>query len=83
MIKISRDGKVLGDFDAKTVSSGLNSGKFLYTDFYWQDGSTAWMPLSLYTPLVKSKKKIVKKAQLTLRKSRRISARYCLKKAKL
>jgi hypothetical protein len=62
MIKISRDGKVLGDFDAKTVSSGLNSGKFLYTDFYWQDGSTAWMPLSLYTPLVKGKKKTVKKS---------------------
>jgi len=61
MIRIARAGAELGQFSSHDISAGLKSGKFLYSDHFFQEGSVEWMPLSLFIPEVKKKKVVIKK----------------------
>jgi len=45
LVKISRDGKELGTYEAKEALRLLINGTLEGTDFYWHDGMTEWAPL--------------------------------------
>jgi len=45
-VKISRDGKEIGTFEAKEAIGLLAYGTLKPTDFYWHDGMSNWAPLS-------------------------------------
>jgi hypothetical protein len=64
MIKVAREGKVLGDFEPSQVVDGLKSGELRYSDHFWQPGSVQWMPLALFSlPKVK-KLKVVSRSDV-------------------
>ena len=46
LVKISRDGKEIGTYEAKEAVRLLVYGTLKETDFYWQEGMTDWAPLS-------------------------------------
>jgi hypothetical protein len=46
LVKISRDGKEIGTYEAKDAVRLLESGTLKETDFYWHEGMTDWAPLS-------------------------------------
>ena len=45
LVKISRDGKEVGTYEAQEAVRLLISGILKRTDFYWHDGMTEWAPL--------------------------------------
>jgi hypothetical protein len=45
IVKISRDGKEIGTYEAKEAVRLLVNGTLEGTDFYWHDGMTQWSPL--------------------------------------
>ena len=45
LVKISRDGKEIGTYEAKEAVRLLVYGTLKETDFYWHDGMTEWAPL--------------------------------------
>jgi hypothetical protein len=45
LVKISRDGKEIGTYEAKEAVRLLVSGTLKETDFYWHEGMTDWAPL--------------------------------------
>ena len=45
LFKIARNGRVIGDFTAKQICEGINSGHFLGTDHYWDADKNAWLLL--------------------------------------
>jgi len=45
-IKVARDGKVLGEFEAKEIAWRVEQGVLLGTDYYWTEGMKDWKPLS-------------------------------------
>ena len=45
-VKISRDGKEIGTYEAKEAVRLLVYGTLKETDFYWHEGMTDWAPLS-------------------------------------
>ena len=63
MIRVARAGVELGEFSSADVQAGLKSGKFLYSDYFYDPGATEWLPLSLFIPEVKKKTASVKKVQ--------------------
>ena len=46
LVKISRDGKEIGTYEAKEAIRLLVYGTLKETDFYWHEGMTEWAPLS-------------------------------------
>jgi GYF domain 2 len=46
LVKISRDGKEIGTYEAKEAVRLLVYGTLRETDFYWHEGMTDWAPLS-------------------------------------
>jgi hypothetical protein len=46
LVKISRDGKEIGTYEAKEAVRLLVYGTLKETDFYWHEGMTDWAPLS-------------------------------------
>jgi len=46
LVKISRDGKEIGTYEAKEAVRLLVYGNLKETDFYWHEGMTEWAPLS-------------------------------------
>ena len=46
LVKISRDGKEIGTYEAKEAVRLLVYGTLKETDFYWHEGMTEWAPLS-------------------------------------
>ena len=44
-VKISRDGKEIGTYEAKEAVRLLVYGTLKETDFYWHEGMTEWAPL--------------------------------------
>ena len=63
MIRVARAGADLGVFSPADVQAGLSSGRFLYSDYFCEQGGTEWLPPSLYIPEVKKKAPIPKKVQ--------------------
>lgn len=63
MIRVARAGSELGEFSSADVQAGLQSGRFLYSDYYCEQGDSEWLPLSLYIPEVKKKITTHKKVQ--------------------
>lgn len=54
-LKVSRAGKILGDFTKEEVLEGLSKGTFLPTDYFWdpENKSVGWQELGLMPkPLV-------------------------------
>ena len=47
LVKISRDGKEIGTYEAKEAVRLLAYGTLKETDFYWHEGMTEWAPFSL------------------------------------
>ena len=45
LVKISRDGKEIGTYEAKEAVRLLVYGTLTETDFYWHEGMTEWAPL--------------------------------------
>ena len=45
LVKISRDGKEIGTYEAKEAVRLLVYGTLKETDFYWREGMTEWAPL--------------------------------------
>ena len=45
LVKISRDGKEIGTYEAKEAVRLLVYGTLKETDFYWHEGMTDWAPL--------------------------------------
>jgi len=45
LVKVSRDGKEIGTYEAKEAVRLLVYGTLKETDFYWQEGMTDWAPL--------------------------------------
>ena len=45
LVKISRDGKEIGTYEAKEAVRLLVYGTLKETDFYWHEGMTEWAPL--------------------------------------
>lgn len=45
LVKISRDGKEFGTYEAKEAVRLLLNGTLKGKDFYWHDGMTEWAPL--------------------------------------
>jgi hypothetical protein len=45
LVKISRDGKEIGTYEAKDAVRLLVYGTLKETDFYWHEGMTEWAPL--------------------------------------
>jgi hypothetical protein len=45
LVKVSRDGKEIGTYEAKEAVRLLVSGTLKETDFYWHEGMTDWAPL--------------------------------------
>jgi hypothetical protein len=45
LVKVSRDGKEIGTYEAKEAVRLLVYGTLKETDFYWHDGMTDWAPL--------------------------------------
>jgi hypothetical protein len=45
LVKISRDGKEIGTYEAKEAIRLLVYGTLKETDFYWHEGMTEWAPL--------------------------------------
>ena len=45
LVKISRDGKEIGTYEAKEAVRLLVYGTLKDTDFYWHEGMTEWAPL--------------------------------------
>jgi hypothetical protein len=45
LIKIARNGKVIGDFESKEIPWRLEQGVLLNTDHYWVEGMQEWKPL--------------------------------------
>ena len=45
LVKISRDGKEFGAYEAREAVRLLLNGTLKGTDFYWHDGMTEWAPL--------------------------------------
>ena len=45
IVKISRDGKEIGTYEAKEAVRLLLNGTLKRKDFYWHDGMTIWAPL--------------------------------------
>jgi len=41
-IKVSRGGKVIGDYSSEDIVKHLASGKIVKTDFYWKAGMSQW-----------------------------------------
>jgi len=46
LVKISRDGKEIGTYEAKEAVRLLVYGTLKEADFYWHEGMTEWAPLS-------------------------------------
>ena len=46
LVKISRDGKEIGTYEAKEAVRLLVYGTLKETDFYWHEGMAEWSPLS-------------------------------------
>jgi hypothetical protein len=46
LVKISRDGKEIGTYEAKEAVRLLGNETLKETDFYWHEGMTEWAPLS-------------------------------------
>ena len=46
LVKISRDGKEIGTYEAQEAVRLLVYGTLKETDFYWHEGMTDWAPLS-------------------------------------
>jgi len=46
LVKISRDGKEIGTYEAKEAVRLLVYGTLKETDFYWHEGMTEWASLS-------------------------------------
>jgi hypothetical protein len=46
LVKISRDGKEIGTYEAREAVRLLVYGTLKETDFYWHEGMTEWAPLS-------------------------------------
>jgi hypothetical protein len=46
LVKISRDGKEIGTYEAKEAVRLLVYDTLKETDFYWHEGMTEWAPLS-------------------------------------
>lgn len=44
-VKVSRDGKEIGTYEAQEAVRLLISGALKETDFYWHEGMTEWEPL--------------------------------------
>ena len=63
MIRVARAGSELGEFSPADVQAGLQSGRFLYSDYYCERGGLEWLPLSLYIPEVKKKASPPKRVQ--------------------
>lgn len=51
-LKVSRGGKILGDFTKEEVLEGLSKGTFLPTDYFWdpENKSAGWQKLSTLSP---------------------------------
>jgi len=47
LVKISRDGKEIGTYEAKEAVRLLGNDTLKETDFYWHEGMTEWAPFSL------------------------------------
>lgn len=47
-VKVSRDGKEIGTYEAQEAVRLLVSGTLKETDFYWHEGMTNWAPLTLF-----------------------------------
>ncbi len=45
LVKVSRDGKEIGTYDAQEAVRLLVNGTLKETDFYWHEGMTDWAPL--------------------------------------
>ena len=45
LVKVSRDGKEIGTYEAKEAVRLLGNDTLKETDFYWHDGMTDWAPL--------------------------------------
>jgi hypothetical protein len=45
LVKISRDGREIGTYEAKEAVRLLVYGTLKETDFYWHEGMTEWAPL--------------------------------------
>lgn len=63
MIRVARAGSELGEFSSADVQAGLQSGRFLYSDYYCEQGDSEWLPLSLYIPEFKKKTSAPRKVQ--------------------
>lgn len=50
-IHVSRDRRVLGQYDPQTVADGLLSGEFRPDDLAWTEGMDEWKPLGTITTL--------------------------------
>lgn len=47
-IQVNRGETKLGLFSEEEIREGLNSGRFLPTDLYWQEGMPTWLPLAQF-----------------------------------
>ena len=48
LIKIARNGKVIGDYESKEIPWRLEQGVLLTSDHYWVEGMKEWKPLKDY-----------------------------------
>jgi F-box protein, helicase, 18 len=63
MIHIARAGSVVGQFSATDITAGLKSGRFVYSDYFYDPKAMEWLPLSLFIPEAKKKEKVLKHTQ--------------------
>jgi len=45
-MKVSRNGKIIGDYSHQEILDLLAKGELLLTDYFWGEGMTGWLPLS-------------------------------------
>jgi hypothetical protein len=44
--RVSRNGHVMGEFDIDRIVELIDAGEFLWTDLYWEQGMSAWAPMT-------------------------------------
>jgi hypothetical protein len=53
-MKVSRNGKIIGDYSHQEILDLLAKGELLLTDYFWGEGMTDWLPLSQLPKTVNS-----------------------------
>jgi hypothetical protein len=53
-MKVSRNGKIIGDYSHQEILDLLAKGELLLTDHFWGEGMTDWLPLSQLPKTVNS-----------------------------